>query len=181
MALVADAETGVYRFADGRVEQIAQGIAVSVIAASPEVAIAAVGPPGRGVPIVISSLVRMQRIGGTWKSETVMDLRSPGPLTLDHTGQILYPWLEKGWHALRLKDVISWQPAGKLAASDHAVWALPAAGPVRILRDSNGCMWTASTGQDTFECGDGAWREAPFQGQAHARTFARRPVAACCW
>jgi len=174
-AIWIGAETGVYRFGNGHVEQIAQGVAISVIAPTPNVAIAAVGPLGRGVPITTSALMRIERIGKTWKSETVMDLRSPGPLTLAHDGQILYPCLEKGWHELRLEDVIRWRPPGRLAVSDHAVWSLPAAGPVRILRDSNGCMWTASMGQDTFKCGDGAWREAPFQGAGAGANLRETP------
>jgi ligand-binding sensor domain-containing protein len=43
-AIWIGAETGVYRFADGRVEAIAEGVAVSVIAAAPDAAVAAIGP-----------------------------------------------------------------------------------------------------------------------------------------
>jgi len=58
-------ETGVYRFAQGRVQAIAPGFAVSVIAAAPDMAVAAVGPAGRGFPSN-ASLVRMWRAAGGW-------------------------------------------------------------------------------------------------------------------
>jgi hypothetical protein len=44
------AETGVYRFADGHIQAVARGVARSVIAASPNFAVATVGPIGRGLP-----------------------------------------------------------------------------------------------------------------------------------
>jgi tRNA A-37 threonylcarbamoyl transferase component Bud32/ligand-binding sensor domain-containing protein len=164
-AIWIGAETGVYRFANGHVEEITKGVAVSVIAAAPDVAFAAVGPLGRGVPITTSSLVRVQRTTkGQWRVETVMDLGSPGPLTLDHRGMLLYPWLESGWHELRLADVVRWHPPGKPAVTDHAIWRDPAAGAVRVLRDRFGCVWIGAEGQNTFDCGDGAWRQTPFEG-----------------
>jgi hypothetical protein len=163
-AIWIGAETGVYRFANGHVEEIAKGAAVSVIAATPDVAIAAVGPLGRGVPITTSALVRMERTKGNWQAETVMDLGSPGPLTLDHGGMLLYPWLEEGWHELRLADVVRWHPPGRLAVIDHAIWRDTAAGTVRVLRDRFGCVWIGAQGQDTFDCGDGVRRQAPFEG-----------------
>ncbi|MGO4883068.1 MAG: two-component regulator propeller domain-containing protein [Bryobacteraceae bacterium] len=82
------AETGVYRFANGRVEEITKGVAVSVIAATPDIAIAAIGPLGKGVPND-ASLVKMRRTGNTWRTENVIGLESPGPLTLDRAGPAL--------------------------------------------------------------------------------------------
>jgi hypothetical protein len=90
-AIWIGAETGVYRFANGRVEEIAKGVAVSVIAATPDLAIAAMGPFGQGHPSN-ASLFRIQRSGDKWKAEMVMSLDSPGPLTLDPSGMLLYPW-----------------------------------------------------------------------------------------
>ena len=163
-AIWIGAETGVYRFANGPVQEIAEGAAVSVIAATPDLAVAAVGPLGKGIPITTASLIRMQRTNGNWKTETVMDLGSPGPLTLDQGGMLLYPWLEGGWHELRLEDVARWYPSSKLAVKHHAIWRDSAAGAMRVLRDRSGCVWIASEGQDTFDCGDGVWRQAPFEG-----------------
>src|ERR1700735_3459110 len=67
-AIWIGAETGVYRFANGHVVEIAKGVAVSVIAASADLAVAAMGPPGRGIPSS-AFLGRMSRTGDTWRTE----------------------------------------------------------------------------------------------------------------
>src|SRR5580658_705525 len=89
-AIWIGSETGVYRFAHGRVEEVGKGFDVSVIPVGPDLAIAAIGPLGRGIPDNVAR-VRFQRTGATWKAETVMSLDSPGPLTLDPSGMLLYP------------------------------------------------------------------------------------------
>src|ERR1039458_6735605 len=148
-AIWIGAETGVYRFANGRVEEIAKGVAVSVIAATPDAAVAAIGPLGRGLPDN-ASLVRIERIGSKWSANTVISLDSPGPLTLDHGGQLIYPWPAHGWYELRLADVVNWRPGAKLAATGHAIWKYPSTGPMRILRDRSGFVWIGSAGRNTF-------------------------------
>jgi tRNA A-37 threonylcarbamoyl transferase component Bud32 len=175
-AIWIGAETGVYRFADGKVAEIAKGVAVSVIAAGADAAIAVVGPLGLGVPTTAASLIRMQRQGGTWKTETVMDLGSPGPIALDRGGQILYPWMEKGWREIRLEDVLRWRSPGKVAVENHPVWDLPAAGPVRIRRDRYGCVWTANGGGNRYKCGDDGWHEAPFEGAGMRENLRETPA-----
>jgi hypothetical protein len=170
-AIWIGAETGVYRFANGRVEEITKGVAVSVIAATPDVAVAAVGPPGRGLPDN-ASLVRIERTGSIWSAHTIMSLDSAGPLTLDYGGQLLYPWPAHGWYELRLADVVNWRPGTKLAATGHVVWKYPSAGPMRVLRDHSGCVWIGTDGQDTFDCGDGVWRQAPYD-EAGVREYFR--------
>src|SRR5580704_1385146 len=57
---------GVYRFAGGRAQLIAPGMALSVIAATPDFAVAAIGPAGKGM-VGDASLVRMTRAGAAWK------------------------------------------------------------------------------------------------------------------
>jgi tRNA A-37 threonylcarbamoyl transferase component Bud32/ligand-binding sensor domain-containing protein len=170
-AIWIGAETGVYRFADGRVEEITKGVAVSVIAATPDIAVAAVGPLGRGLPD-IASLVRIERRRSMWSANTVMSLDSPGPVTLDHGGQLVYPWPAHGWYELRLADVVNRRPGVKLAPTGHAIWKYPSAGPIRVLRDRAGCVWIGTAGQDTFDCGDGVWRQAPYE-DAGAREYLR--------
>ena len=67
------AETGVYRFANGRVEEVSKGVALSVVAATPDVAVAAMGPLGRGVP-TDTSLVRMRRTGDYLLRDSFMEI-----------------------------------------------------------------------------------------------------------
>ncbi len=159
------AETGVYRFSDGRVEEITKGVATSVIAATPEVVVAAMGPPGRGIP-VNASLIRIQRSGNAWKTETMMSLDAPGPLTLDHAGMLLYVWPEKGWNEVPLKSLVSWHPGAQLSIKHIP---LPdnetvGAGGMRAMRDRFGCVWIGSDGGTDYNCGGNTWTPAPFEG-----------------
>src|SRR5580704_3733739 len=59
------AETGVYRFSNGRFEEVAKGVAVSVIATTPDLVVAAMGPLGKGVP-ANASLFRIRRTRDKW-------------------------------------------------------------------------------------------------------------------
>src|SRR5580658_419531 len=154
------AETGVYRFSQGRVEQVSKGVAVSVIAATSDVVIAAVGPLGLGIP-TNASLVRIQRVGGGWKSETVMSLDSPGQLTLDHSGNLLYPWPEKGWNEMRLEDVLHWHVGARLPITRHAIPDAPGNVFTKYIRDDFGCLWMGAEEENTYDCGDGP-QPAPF-------------------
>ena len=67
-AIWIGAETGVYRFANGKLEEIGKGTAVSVIAAAATLAIAAMGPLGQGLPFQ-ATLFRIQRTGAKWNLE----------------------------------------------------------------------------------------------------------------
>jgi tRNA A-37 threonylcarbamoyl transferase component Bud32 len=175
-AIWIGAETGVYRFANGRVEEISKGVAVSVTAATPDVVVAAMGPLGRGIPTT-ASLVRIQRMGTTWKTETVMNLDAPGPLTLDHAGWLLYSWPAEGWSEVRLDDVVRWRPWTSLSVQRFPVPAAtgPGAGPIRVLRDRFGCVWIGSDGQNIYDCGDNSWPLAPFEGASVRSDFHEAP------
>ncbi len=167
-AIWIGAETGVYRFSNGHVEEVAQGVAVSVIAATPDTAVAAVGPLGRGVP-ADTALIRIQRRGASWKTETVMSLDSPGPLTLDRSGTLLYPWTILGWSEIRLEDVVRWRPGMHVAVTHHGEPGDPVNGGWKILRDRFGCVWGQTPRAVGYNCGDGPGK-APFDG-AEARTL----------
>jgi tRNA A-37 threonylcarbamoyl transferase component Bud32 len=157
------AETGVYRFANGHADRVSQGAAVSIIVATPDLVVAAMGPLGQGVPTNVS-LVRIKRTGDTWKTETVINLDSPGPLTLDRAGNLLYPWPDRGWNEMRLDDVVRWYPGMQVPIIRHPVQGAPGAGPIRVLRDGSGCVWIGSDTRNIYECGESGWRPAPFEG-----------------
>ena len=164
-AIWVGAETGVYRFAKGRVEEISKGVAVSVTVATPDLVVAATSPLGKGLP-TNASLVRIERVGKTWKTERVMSLDSPGPLTLDHTGQLLYIWPAMGWNELRLEDVVRWHPGTQLQVQHHPIPAskMVQSGPFQVLRDRFGCVWVGANGQQIYECADNQWRPVQFEG-----------------
>lgn len=150
-AIWMGAETGVYRFANGRVEEIGKGVAPSVIAASPEMGIAAVGPLGHGDP-ANASLVRFRRTGDKWITETVMSLNSPGPITLDPFGILLYPSPGEGWNEIRLEDVVRWRPGGQVPIVRHAMAHFPGNGPIKVARDHFGCVWWEVSGGAGVDC-----------------------------
>jgi len=160
-AIWIGAETGVYRFANGKVEEAGQGVAVSVIAAAPDLAVAAMGPLGKGSP-TDASLVRIQRMGNAWKAETIMNLDSAGPLTLDPSGKLLYPESGKGWSEVRLQDVARWRPGTQLPVIRHSS-AGPGSGPAKVMRDHSGCVWFGGDGRNVYDCGKGS-QDAPFRG-----------------
>jgi tRNA A-37 threonylcarbamoyl transferase component Bud32 len=160
-AIWIGAETGVYRFANGRVEEIGKGFAVSVIAATPDIAVAAMGPLGRGYP-ANASLVRFQRSAGSWKAETVMSLDSPA-LTLDPSGMFLYPVPYIGWNEIRLADVVRWRPGSQIPVIRHLVARFPGNVSAKVVRDHSGCVWMGASGATGYDCGDGP-HGAPFQG-----------------
>ena len=173
-AIWIGAETGVYRFSNGRVQEIAKGVAVSVIAASADLAVAAMGPPGRGIPNN-ASLVRMQRTGDAWRVETVMSLDSPGPLTLDRNGWLLYPWPGHGWKEMRLDDVVRWRPEIQVPINRHPVADAPGAGSMRVIRDRFGCVWLGSERDEIYDCDDHIWRVAPFEEADVGANFREAP------
>jgi ligand-binding sensor domain-containing protein len=156
------AETGVYRFANGRVEMVGKGWAVSVIPATPDIAVAAMGPLGRGAPDN-ASLFRIQRTGEGWRTEMVMRLDSPGPLTLDRSGMLLYPILGKGWNEVRLDDVVRWRPGAQLPVTRHPHASFPGNGSMKVMRDHSGCVWVGAEGGNAYDCGNGG-HGAPFEG-----------------
>jgi hypothetical protein len=155
-------------------QEIAEGAAVSVIAATPDAGRRRSGPFGWVFPSTTASLIRMQRTNGTWKTETVMDLGSPGPLTLDRAGCFfILGSREDGMNpAGRCRSVVS--PANWLSSTIRSGDDCRGRGPMRVLRDRSGCVWMPSEGQDTYDCGDGVWRRAVRRRRACARTYAKR-------
>jgi len=157
------AETGVYRFSGGRVEQVNEEVATSIIAVSREMAVAAEGPAGKGVSRN-AALIRIERTEGKWKSETVMSLGSPGPITLDPSGMLLYPVTTKYFGEIRLQDVVHWHAGTQIAVIRHGPpGGTPVNGVWKIMRDHSGCWWGGAPGRNAYDCGDGS-HSAPFVG-----------------
>jgi hypothetical protein len=173
-AIWIGAATGIYRYSGGRVQEVSKGATVSVVAVSPDLVLAAVGPMGKGVPAT-ASLVRASRKGDSWKTETIMDLDSASPLTLDHAGMVLYPWPKQGWNELRLEDIVRWRQGEKLVVTHHPIAGrqatAPAAGPMRVQRDRFGCVWLGSDTSNIYQCGHDQWRAAPFEGASVRSNF----------
>ena len=160
-AIWIGSDNGVYRFGNGIVEQIAKGVAVSVIGLKPDMAIALVGPAGRGTPMFSAALMRMRQVQGKWVTQTVMDLDSGGALTRDHNGMLLYPRRGAGWGELRLDQIMNWRPGVAIQVIQHPLAGYPTSGKLKVIRDRAGCVWEGAEGGNIYDCGDGR-REAPF-------------------
>jgi tRNA A-37 threonylcarbamoyl transferase component Bud32/ligand-binding sensor domain-containing protein len=147
-------ERGVFRFADGHVDQIASGVATDVIPVSADLILAAIGPLGRGAPQE-AHLLRIRRVAGRWIPEDVRDLHSPGRLTLDHAGNLLYPILSQGFDEVKVRDVATWKPGSPIAVQHHTFGRFPGNGPIKVLRGRTGCVWLGASGGDSYNCGQG--------------------------
>jgi len=156
------ADTGVYRFVKGRVESLAKAAAVSVIPATPDVAVALAAPLGHGLPTTSATLLRFKRAGDKWQSETVATLDTAGPLTRDPAGMLLFPLPGKGWAEMRLDDLVHWQPGNQPHVIRHLRNPFPI-GPLKVMRDRAGCIWWGYSGAVEYNCGHG-FHVAPYLG-----------------
>jgi ligand-binding sensor domain-containing protein/tRNA A-37 threonylcarbamoyl transferase component Bud32 len=156
---------GIYRFADGRVQKLSNDVAISIAAATPEIAIAAVEPPGKGLQQK-ASFIRLQFTGETWKTQGIPGLESLGPFTRDHNGRLVYPWMDS-WSDVGLEDAVRWRPGDPTPPTHHPQSFNPmheVSGPTRVLRDRYGCLWTGFDSSNFYDCGDGVQHAAPFDG-----------------
>ncbi|HMF75322.1 MAG TPA: hypothetical protein VK604_06630, partial [Bryobacteraceae bacterium] len=170
------AKTGVYRFWNGTVQQVSSGAAVSVVAATPTLVIAVMGPIAEGVPID-ASLFRIEKAGGAWKTDRVMSLYSPGPLSLDRNDALLYPWPGRGWNELRLRDVVRWQPGMRIVAVHHPEPNSPVKAPMRVMRDHLGCVWLGGSDTNIYDCGGGG-HTLTFEGAQPRASLRETPQGA---
>jgi tRNA A-37 threonylcarbamoyl transferase component Bud32/ligand-binding sensor domain-containing protein len=161
-AIWISAETGVYRFAQGHVEEVARGLAMNVIPIATDTVVVAMGKVGTGV-LDNKKLIRIRRANDKWETEALIDLNSAGPLTLDSKGMILYPWPDRGWYELRREDVVRWMPGTELPVIRHDRGRAPGNGGIGYLRDRAGCLWMGSTRGTFYDCGDGKTLGAPYQ------------------
>jgi tRNA A-37 threonylcarbamoyl transferase component Bud32 len=152
------AETGVYRFADGRIEEIVKGSATSVIAVSPDFAVANMILPAQKAGSA-ASLARIRRDGSRWNAEAVMPLGYNAKLRRDPSGSILFSVPELGWGETRPEDLARWRSGQAVPVVQHQ---RPNRGrAVVVTRDRSGCLWFGTTIADGYDCGDGI-HHAPY-------------------
>lgn len=149
------AERGVFRFDGGRIEQVSSGVATSVIAVNRDLALAAESPIGSSSSHN-KNLVRIRHEGGVWRTETVLDLHSPGPLTADGAGALLYPGTLSQWDEIRLEDALRWRAGTSVAVRRYGPpGGPPVNGDWRVLRDRDGCFWVGFPDGVSYDCGEG--------------------------
>jgi hypothetical protein len=148
------AETGLYRFANGRVQEISKGVVTSVVVAKTDLVLAAIGPLGAGPPRK-AALLRVTRVGGQWKPETVMDLDCPGPLALNAQGTVTYPFRSTASREIQLKDLRAWSPGTQVPVQTRGDGSgAPVNGVWKTLYDRAGCIWTSMPFGVVYRCGE---------------------------
>ncbi len=156
------ADIGLYRFAEGKASQIGKAFVTSVAAVAPDLVFAAVGPFSQGFPRDVS-LARIHRASGIWHVETMAALNSPGPITLDRSGSILYARREGGYYDSSVDALRAWSAGQHIPAESHPLASASSyANQTRIVRDGAGCVWT-SPGLD-YICDGKTWNNAGFNG-----------------
>jgi tRNA A-37 threonylcarbamoyl transferase component Bud32/ligand-binding sensor domain-containing protein len=155
------AQAGVFRFERGKIEEVSQGTADSVVIATPQIAVALL-ETDKPESLTRTSLVRIERRSGTWQSETVMGSETRGPLTVDKWGMVMWPWPYKGWQEVRLSDIVGWRRGNKLRVVDHRFEKYPGNGELKVMRDDDRCVWMGATGGNAYDCGMGVQQEAPY-------------------
>ena len=161
------AESGLYRFANGKLDEVGRAVVTSVVAVSADTAFASVGPLGKGVPLKVT-LARIERAHGKWGIETLMPLDSPGPLTLDHNGRLLYARMSGGWDEISGGDLVRWHPGIRVVPSSHPLPGFAGfyAGAIRVVRDHAGCVWTSNSLD--YMCDGKTWLPKPLNGDANS-------------
>jgi tRNA A-37 threonylcarbamoyl transferase component Bud32/ligand-binding sensor domain-containing protein len=171
-AIWIGATSGVYRFSNGRVEAVAKGLAYSVISATPDVAIAAVGRTASDLSGG-ASLIRIQRRGSSWFDETIPSIQPHSSLTLDRSGMVLSQVTNNEWQEFKLQDVVRWKPGTLVSVTRHGSHDGGALnGPWQKLRDSSGCVWTSTPVGVRYHCGSeehwAPYERAPLLGVREA-------------
>jgi tRNA A-37 threonylcarbamoyl transferase component Bud32 len=168
-------DTGVYRFSEGVVERVSGGWAAGIAALSPEMAIATVGEADKGLP-TRTKLLRIERERKGWRTWDISDLASPGTLSLDHTGNALFPLPGVGWGEIRLSDAAKWRAGEAIPVARHPAKIPVIAGEMMVRRDRFGCVWLAANNQLFYSCnGEDEWRNASLGTEAVRPNFKEAP------
>ena len=151
-------DTGIYQFVNGRMEEISNVGAQSLVAVTSDIAVAVLG---RYLP-ASAPIVRIVRTRNGWKIETVTGLVSSGRLTLDASGTLLYPTPGEGWSEVGREDLEHWQPGDNMPVTRHPIVNFPA--DMTVMRDHSGCVWWSGGDRDAgYDCGRGP-QVAPTKG-----------------
>ena len=165
------AETGLYRFDKGKVEEIGRASVTSIVAISPDLIVTSVGPLGGGVPPTVS-LARSRRAGGIWKTETIMPLDSPGPLNASAGGLLLFAIRSGGWSELQADELAHWHRGSILKQVRHPIPVGYYSMEAPVIRDRKGCVWVGPG--TTYTCDGKSWQNAGLT-QMNALRCSRTP------
>jgi len=144
--LLISSNDGVYRLLGGRLERVLVGAHFGLTKVARDIFLTIVTPPGK--ERTDADLVRIKRLEGSWKDETVARSTPAAFLSDDRRGTILYV-CRGGFCELRKDDVVSWHPGLTLAIQRHAL-STPLAG--LVSRDRFGCIWMRGRASAMVQC-----------------------------
>ncbi|HZQ52573.1 MAG TPA: protein kinase [Bryobacteraceae bacterium] len=149
---------GIYRFANGRFEEVIEGHADGILAVAPDLAIATMQDSETRLP----GAIRIQREESKWKAEFVMRLHFSGHLAISPDRMLLMPMTTTSWAELPLKTILNWRRGVMLSPMIRGSPGESLAGvaPMGILRDHSGCTWLGTPAKVYYDCGAGVRQAA---------------------
>ena len=68
----------------------------------------------------------------------------------------------QGWAEIRFDDVVHWNSGQQLPITRHLIAHFAQNGPMKVMRDHQGCRWIGAVGEVAFSC-DGTGQAAPYE------------------
>ncbi len=147
---------GLYRFYQGQLEKLLDGVAMAgIIKAAPDVFLATVASAGHDASSD-ADLIRIARIQGQWSVQPVIKSVPQVQLRLDALGNLLYA-CQGGYCELQSAEVAQWRPGLVLPVSMHK--ARPVGGdgaPPVVWKDRYGCIWMRGRNDASYQCPEDA-------------------------
>jgi hypothetical protein len=146
------AETsGIYRVADGKLNQIAGGTASNgLIRIAPDTFLA---PLKKVDTPQQTSMVRITRESGKWNVATILTSILDVRLTTDKAGNILF-FCPGGYCELKREEAMSWRPGESLRVETHKLQIDPrfVEPNATVWRDAEGCVWLRNHHNAAVQC-----------------------------
>ena len=138
---------GLHRFWKGKLVRIQEGVVPSVVRGAPGIILAAIGPPGKGLPGA-ADLYRIHREGSVWRSEKLPDLQVVGTLSIGHDQSITFAG-QHSWFETSAEATTNWKAGTRLQTTDRT---LPGMNVEQVFRDQFGCVWLRNQGATAYQC-----------------------------
>ncbi len=146
-------DAGLSRVYQGRLHKILDGVAdVGISTIARDVLLTVMGPV-LGKPGGKTALVRVSKVNGQWKTETVMEPFPSVRLQADGAGHLLFA-CDGGFCEIAGNDVARWRPGVELKVTHYVAPTLTNYGKHGglVWRDRFGCVWMRSQTDASYQC-----------------------------
>ena len=146
---------GIYRFYRGQLRKVVEGAALAgITSVAPDVFLATRSLSDSDA-MHRAALIRISRVQGEWKAETVQEPVAQVQYRLDHTGHVIYGCIE-GYCEIPADEVVRWKPGKSLAVTRHEAdtgFNLAYATNLSVVwRDRFGCVWWRERVNAAYQC-----------------------------